>query len=140
MASFSILALGKGRWYSSQSGRGKELAIAPIELSAVEQQQHVTRYILGGMNSFPHKARRVCWHLASAEHFQLSFSSPSIHFHCCSMCQGSMLLYGLIIAPVASLLSMKGSNRVITAPYQPIRGDNLPTYWHICLVTPQLVD
>lgn len=66
--------------------------------------------------------------MASPENSQLSLSfllSPSF-FHCCSMCQSSTLHYGLITTPLASLLSMKGSNRVIAAYYCAIREDDLP--------------
>ena len=74
-----------------------------------------------------------CWHLASCENSQLSSSSsllPPSSSNCCSVCQGSPLHYELIIAPLASLLSEVGSNRVIitiiAVYYWAIREDDLP--------------
>lgn len=71
--------LAKVRRYDSQSGSGMELASVPNEQSASELR-HVRRYVLGGTNSFPRKAEHVCWHLASAENFQLSFFFPSFFY------------------------------------------------------------
>lgn len=102
------------RWWCLQSIAIHCAAVVGLSIApTVVEQQHVTWYILREWIHFLQKPVRL-WHLASAENIQLPFSSLSISFHP-SMCQGSTLHYGLIIAPVASLLSMDGSNRVISA-------------------------
>lgn len=135
-------AFGECRWLSLQSttycGTAVALGIVPTELSVAEQQcvyTDVTRYILWEWINFLLKfallASGLVWDFSAV----FFFSSPSIFSHCCSMCQSSTLHYGLIIAPLASLLSMKGSNRVIAAYYWAIREDDLPLISPLCLVS-----
>lgn len=108
--------------------------VVPTELVVEELQEHTDAmwYIHGEFINFLLKLVR-CWHVALSENSQLSFSSLSLLLHV----PGLPMHYGLIMAPLASLLSTKGSNRVIAAYYRAIREDDLPLISPICLLTAQ---